>query len=121
MLPSFRPLCAWTVEYPSKYMFHDACLLTYELRQLHSWLENLALRPTSGSSISFLEPNLRFVSEEDLLKVYFELEARPGWRPADGADMNDFWIEFPLSELDLQAAVLAIRTGLAEFPQRGVR
>lgn len=76
---------------------------------------------SSDSSIAFLEPNLRFVVQDDLLKVYFELEARPGWWPYDGAEMNDFWVEFPMSELDLQAAALAIQAGLQEFPQRAVR
>jgi len=35
-------VCGIVTHATGKYMFHDACLLTYELRKLHSWLESLA-------------------------------------------------------------------------------
>jgi hypothetical protein len=50
--------------------------------------------------------------------VYFELEWRPKWAPADGASMDDLWLDFPVDPPQLSAAANNLRAQLQQFPQR---
>ena len=53
------------------------------------------------------------------LRVYFELECRPNWAPADGAGMDDLWVEFKPQPRDLLAAAASLMEDLDKFRQRG--
>jgi hypothetical protein len=109
-----------TVEYDSNWLiiagdvihpngswrFSDPCLLTYEGKRLASWMESIAEGEPVESICGFIEPNLQFraVLGVDLrvLRVYFELEARPKWAPKR-APKDDLWVEFPVAEVDLRS------------------
>jgi hypothetical protein len=102
----------------------DACLLTWEVEWLASWLEDVARGTAGEAESSFLEPNLRFeLCGERVgwyhVRCYFELENRPRWAPSDGAPMDDLWIDLNCTETDLLAAVADLRAQRARFPTRG--
>lgn len=99
----------------------DPSLLTWELASLIEWLESVAKGEPVDPEVSFTEPNLRFElhgTEPLLLRIYFELESRPGWAPADGAGMDDLWAEFPIDESELMAGAASLRKYLAWYPIR---
>ena len=98
----------------------DPSLLTFEAAEFVAWLEALA-NGGAVSRIHFIEPNLSFesvpVSGGKGVRVYFELESRPGW--AKSVPSGEFWVDFPCSEQDLRGAATALRTQLERFPVRG--
>ncbi len=99
----------------------DPSLLTWELVGLTEWLESIVDGKRVESEESFMEPNLRFelIEEEPKkLRVYFELESRPGWAPYDGAGMNDLWAEFEINAEEIRAAAASLREDLKRFPIR---
>jgi hypothetical protein len=100
----------------------DACLLTWEAERLAKWLRLLAEGSNVENEKDFIEPNLRFEilnAPNRKLRVYFELECRPTWAPADGAGMDDLWIDFDPKQMDLRAAADSLDEDLKKFPQRG--
>lgn len=105
------------------WVFIDPCLLTDEVAELCQWLLDVASGATVNSECEFIEPNLRFAhvanSTGDLLRIYFELEARPDWAYTGTVDDDDLcWVEFPLLNLDLRVAAVALREQLETFPPR---
>jgi hypothetical protein len=72
-----------------------------------------------------MEPCLSFerleVDGKSSLRTYFDLELRPRWKPVDGPDNEDLYVEAPLSELALVDAVGSLREQLTRFPQRAAR
>ena len=96
----------------------EPSLLTSEVLELADWLELIAAGALSVDDRPFIEPNLRFEVGNRALRIYFELESRPNWARADGAGLNDLWIELPLNELDLRAAASDLRQQLERFPLR---
>jgi hypothetical protein len=115
---------AGRVRHPSGcWIFRDPCLLTFEFAQLAGWLEAVEAGKQDNAEISFIEPNLWFrLGEYDpgaALRVFFELESRPGWASCRVAFANDLWVEFPLGELDLKRAAADLREQLVRFPERG--
>jgi hypothetical protein len=125
-----------TVEYDSNWLriegqvshpqghwsFQDPCLVTHEVSRLADWLHALAEDRPNNDEIGFIEPNLSFriVRSPDsvVLRVYFELEARPHWVATPSAGLGDLWVEFPVRELELRQAARSLRQELAIYPQR---
>ena len=105
--------------------FQDPCLLTYEVTRLANWLDALAQEKPDSDEIDFIEPNLSFrivhSHASAVLRVYFELEARPNWAAVASAGVNDLWVEFPVRELELRRASRSLREELAIYPQRTKR
>ena len=74
-------------------------------------------------SMEFMEPNLRFTlmertREDAIIRVYFELEARPSWAHAAGAGQEDLWVDLRASDVDLRSASQSLRAQLLAFPDR---
>ncbi|MEM9081434.1 MAG: hypothetical protein AAGC74_12160 [Verrucomicrobiota bacterium] len=109
-----HPEGSWTATDPS--------LLTYELRELGTWLASITKNPAESSEIDFIEPNLKFQyraeSDPQILRILFELESRPGWAPSDGAGMEDLWVDIPFAREDFESAAAAIAEECRRFPQR---
>jgi len=109
-----HPRGSWTATDPS--------LLTYEVERLADWLEAIADGQRVDSETGFLEPNLNFELRENngakKLRVYFELESRPSWAAADGAGMEDLWVEFSVRPEILRSAAKSLRSQLEKFPTR---
>jgi hypothetical protein len=101
--------------------FRDPSLLTYEVAKLADWLEAAAEGAEPEPWCAFIEPNLSFeiIGEgvDRALRLSFAIEALPPWAKRG----EDVYIDFPLSELDLAAAVASLRRQLLEFPQRAER
>lgn len=103
----------------------DSCLLTYEVAAFISWLDALANGDRTEHSIGFMEPNLEFEVQDGpstdpiCLRVYFELECRPGWAPWQPAGARDIWAELALSADDLRQWAADLREQLGRFPPRG--
>jgi hypothetical protein len=98
-------------------------LLTSEVQRLADWLHGLADSHPSHSHCGFIEPCLSFKFHTDnqknrVLRVYFELEARPPWAQATGAGQEDLWIDFPFEESDLQQAAADLYQQLSGYPAR---
>lgn len=109
-----------------QWSFQDPCLLTYEVSRLANWLDALAQEKPDNDEIGFIEPNLSFRvvrshASAVVLRVYFELEARPNWAAAPSAGLNDLWLEIPVRELELRQAARSLREELAIYPQRTKR
>ena len=103
-----------------EWAFRESCLLTYEALGLPDWLDSLA-HGKASSQEEFMEPNLRFsylaAPAGARLRVYFELESRPLWAPAELGE-DPLWVEFPISELDLRGAATSWREQVKDYPQR---
>lgn len=120
-------------------------LRTMEVAELATWFEAVAVeapmvnretwiesgRPhIAGSpdlrlfdSMEFLEPNLRFAlversRESAIIRVYFELEARPSWAASFAAGQDDLYVDLRLLTSDLKVAAESLRMYLAAFPDR---
>lgn len=100
-------------------------MLTWDVAELADWLEALASDQPTRSSVSFLEPNLRFElaersSSRITIRVYFEQESRPPWAPAwfgfSGVDGTSLELH-PTADALRQAAT-DLRTQLQQFPIR---
>jgi hypothetical protein len=105
-----------------QWSFQDPCLLTHEVSHLADWLDALADDRTNNDEIGFIEPNLSFRIVRSpgsaVLRIYFELEARPNWVTTPSAGLGDLWVEFPVRELDPRQAARSLRQELAIYPQR---
>lgn len=102
----------------------DPSLLTYEVARLADWLEAIHNNETVQQAIRFVEPNLEFHltrserGKDKVLRVRLRLEASPPWLESDVVGERDFWIQFPIAEIDLLAASRQLREQLQQFPQR---
>ena len=113
--------------------FVDACLTTWEARELGSWLRGVhrgEVAPTSfpgeetEPSLVFTEPSLAFsLAGRDggtvTLRVHLSLRSLPPWLQHDGADeLFAFFVEVRLTTAALVAAEAAWEQELAGFPIR---
>lgn len=103
----------------------DPCLLTFEISKIADWFEQLYISTDQVKpKLEFVEPNLVFnlitVGNKFVIRIYFELEVRPPWRPAKTMKkpMKDLWVDFPLDEIDLSKAMHSLRLQLDRFPER---
>ncbi|WFU82316.1 hypothetical protein QA645_06110 [Bradyrhizobium sp. CIAT3101] len=107
------------------WQFTHPCLLTYEAARLASWMDSVADINPCSDTCGFTEPNLEFRAllslEHPVLRVYFELEARPSWASSRVAGQEDIWVEFPIGELNLRSAAQQLRAELTPYPQRASR
>ena len=107
------------------WQFTNPCLLTYEAERLASWMDRIADANLPCDTCGFIEPNLEFRAllsiDRPVLRVYFDLEARPSWASSVCAGTEDLWVEFPIEELDLKSATRQWRTELTTYPQRASR
>ncbi len=105
--------------------FRDPCLLTYEASRLADWLDLLGRGTATAEEIGFIEPNISFRSVKlprgVVLRVNFELEARPPWAPSDFVGDQPFWMDFHILGPELGSAAASLRDQLKEYPQRAVR
>jgi hypothetical protein len=104
-----------------QWTFHEPCLTRRDVRDLADWLRAIADGKTYRFAIEFLEPNLAFgkvggYESSVVIRVTFQMEARPPW--SDGAQNDDAWLEFMLTQeqlrdasLDLLAQVEALESG----------
>jgi hypothetical protein len=106
------------------WQFTHPCLLTYEADKLASWMDALVEANRFPTTCGFIEPNLEFRAlvnmNRSILRVYFELEARPSWASSAFGEA-DTWVEFPIEELDLRATAREWRAELSAYPQRAPR
>ncbi len=110
------------VQHPrGNWRFRDPSLLTYEVTQLADWLEAVAAGAEAKPYCGFIEPNLSFevvgTGATRQLRVSFAIEARPPWANRE----EEVYVEFPLREPELKAAVASLRRQLQDFPQRAER
>ena len=107
------------------WQFTHPCLLTYEAAGLATWMDAVADTGSCSDTCGFIEPNLEFRAllnlEQPVLRVYFNLEARPSWASNPGAGLEDLWVEFPIGEIDLRSAAQQLRAELKQYPQRATR
>jgi hypothetical protein len=114
------------VDHPrGRWSASNACLLTYEVAELASWLESVARGRPTHDEVSFLEPNLLLRLVETglgtVLRIYFELELRPPWAASELAGEEDLYVEFSLAPHDLLEAAADLRAQLVRYPQRTER
>jgi hypothetical protein len=106
------------------WQFTQPCLLTYEAERLASWTDALMEANRFPTTCGFIEPNLEFRTlvnmNRPMLRVYFELEARPSWA-SNAFGEEDTWVEFPIEELDLRSTARQWRAELSAYPQRALR
>jgi hypothetical protein len=99
----------------------DSCLLTYELKELYSWLESLKSLLVEKSSISFLEGELAFEYEKntDILSVVLNFKFHPkGSSFQYGEDGDDKYVmNFQTSDY-LSQLLLDIKALIDKFPER---
>jgi hypothetical protein len=103
----------------------DPSLSTADIERLADWLDAVAEGRAQNAEMDFMEPNLSFelrrASDADVtLRVWFELESRPPWAPADAADARDLWLDLDVSKEDLRQAARDLRAQLDKFPARAV-
>ena len=98
------------VDHPDGHWISQApCLLTYEVTRLANWLDKIVKSEEVDPEEYFFEPNLRVWlwnanTQEKKIRIYFELESRPEWAPADGGGIEDVriydgaWLEYEAVE-----------------------
>jgi hypothetical protein len=103
------------------WQFIQPCLLTYEAEQLASWMDAVAHAKSTHEYCGFIEPNLEFRAlwniNAPVLRVYFDLEARPSW----ATKVEEIFVEFAIEDLDLRSISEQWRTELSAYPQRASR
>ena len=72
-----------------------------------------------------MEPNLSFELRRApgsavTVRVWFELESRPSWAPAEAAGARDLWVDLDVSRKDLRQAGRDLRDQLEKFPPRAI-
>jgi hypothetical protein len=103
----------------------DPSLLTSEVAHLAKWLYAIHNGEPVQPVEDFIEPNLEFQlvatedGENEALRVCFRLEMRPPWATAYGVDKEDIWVQFPLTEINLELASQQLMEQLQRFPHRG--
>lgn len=102
----------------------DPMLLTFEVKELARWLEDLINNNERSKDLNFIEPNLRFskiknTDDKAHIRVYFELEARPKWAYSNIAGKEDLWIDLTPTKNDLKKAIIDLKKQLNKFPIRG--
>jgi hypothetical protein len=115
-------IVAGNVTHPrGSWQFIQPCLLTYEAEQLASWMDAVAYAELPYDDCGFIEPNLEFRAllniDRPVLRVYFDLEARPSW----ATKVEEIFVDFAIEDLDLKSIAQQWRTELSAYPQRASR
>lgn len=101
--------------------FQDACLTTFELRQLAEWLSGLARGNPDPHFGHFTEPCLEFTYARDpepVIDVVLAHECAPPWLGTHEARLEGTRLRFPLSVNDPHSLAAAVRGLLEQFPIR---
>jgi hypothetical protein len=101
----------------------DPALLTYEAKELETWLRNLAKGEPSPRGWSALEPNLWMEWEplgtSKTLRIGFGAEFLPPYfNKAEDSTPDEAYLDFVVDSSALEAAADALQVELARFPQR---
>jgi hypothetical protein len=103
------------------WQFTDPCLLTYEAEQLASWMDAVADAELPSDYCAFTEPTLEFRAllniDRPVVRLYFDLEARPSW----ATKVEEIFLEFAIEDLDLRSIAQQWRTELSAYPERASR
>jgi len=107
-----RPTATWH--------YTDPALLTYELREIATWLL-LVVRGRTPKRLWFTEPELSLEliatpHNRMVVRVYLSDGFRPPWASVD-PDV-DFFLTFPVRRLPFLLASASLRLALTRFPQR---
>ena len=105
------------------WQFSGAYLLTWEVKKLANWLRTVALNYDKADDVlEFVEPNLsfqRFLSSSNKgVRLYFEAESRPSWKPHDGSFLADLWIDFDPRTDNILSFAAGLHKQLNKFPIR---
>jgi hypothetical protein len=113
----------------------DPCLSTEELLALLEWIPRCEQEKPASESIEFMEPCLKFAWLTDAnlprLRVYLRYELYPGntlnlpptlqsviEMPNDPKEDNSFWLEFPLSAVNISALLIGLQAMIDQHPVR---
>lgn len=109
-----HPLGEWSAVNPS--------LLTSEIADLIRWIEAINTGDYSKAHLWFIEPCLEFHLVESggtsYLRVVFSYEYRPPWGSKKFVEGEAHFLEFPLPDVDLKAAIASLHEELVKFPAR---
>ncbi len=102
-----------------------AILLPDDLRALGEWLCKVSAGDMTQRQISFTEPNLSFeilptAGKPESLRLNLSYETAPPFMQGEER-YEGFAIDFPLAEIDLQAAREAVLLQVKVFPERKER
>jgi hypothetical protein len=94
-----------------------------EVEELARWFEAVADAKAVDRELEFMEPNLAFQLDEISgaeihLRVWFECESRPVWKPNPVAHARDLAAILSLTATELRRAAEDLRSQLARFPTR---
>ena len=100
--------------------YTDPALLTYELREIATWLL-LVVRGRTPKPLWFTEPELSLEltttpHHRMAVRVYLSHGFRPPWAPGD-PDV-DFFLTVPVRRLSFLLASASLLLSLTRFPQR---
>jgi hypothetical protein len=103
----------------------DPCLLTFEARELATWLREVAECSPSPGMLYFTEPCLAFeVVRENansvVLRVFLSHEFRPPWAECPVAE-DAYSIDLIIARSDLLEASASLSSQLTLFPERAGR
>jgi hypothetical protein len=113
-----------TVDHPTgSWVAQDPCLLTFEVAELATWLEQRAHGQETEAKKSFIEPVIGFRSTNSTpthkrLRVYFGYELSPPWSAGKVWWDNDTWLDFDLTPSELEETATALRQQLTQYPIR---
>jgi hypothetical protein len=105
--------------FKSEWITSDPSLLTWELKSLSDWLQNILTGDTEEKEIEFIEPNLKFElvdSDGDKFKVrvHLTLESKPVWHTED----ETFSFDLVVDHGQLEHSVERLNNELITFPGR---
>lgn len=103
----------------TEWITSDPSLLTWELKSLTDWLQNILTGNMEEKEIEFIEPNLKFElidKADDNFKVrtHLTLESKPGWYTED----ETFSFDLVVDRRQLEHSVERLKNELINFPGR---
>jgi len=100
----------------------DPALLTFEVKELIDWFENLDLESNEEKDISFTEPNLEFLyMGKGHIQVLLDLEFLPPGLRAEWTyekNLSAYSVDFLLNKNDIDWMVERLKSGIAQFHER---
>ena len=103
----------------AQWEFVSPCMTTGDAQSLVTFLDSASKDAGSGARVVFGEPNLQFeVKATGQIRVIFELEARPPWKPPTFEDDDIYALDLDLSSAQLAQAAEQLAEQLKKFPSR---